>query len=132
MRIGVGHDAHMTPSGRALHGDELAILNFLFEPDEPGAAELREQVVGARVVGGCDCPCPSVELEAPAAAPAAALPNGLYPVEAEVVPVADEPAGGVMLFIERGRLSYLEYYWYDNAPTAWPRLEELRRVGGSG
>jgi hypothetical protein len=125
-------DAHMTPSGRALDADELAVLDFLLQADAPGAAQLREQVAGARVVGACECGCPSVELEAPAAAPPAALPDGVYPVEAEVVPAGDEPAGGVMLFIERGRLSYLEHYWHDSVPTAWPRLEELRRVGSSG
>jgi hypothetical protein len=130
MAAGIGHDAHMTDPGRPLDSDELAILDFLLQADVPGAAQRREQVAGARVVGGCDCPCPSVELEAPAAAPPAPLPDGLYPVEAEVVPVGDESAVGVMLFIERGRLSALEYYWYDNVPTAWPRLEELRRVGG--
>jgi hypothetical protein len=130
MAVRIGHDTHMTDASRPLDADELALLDFLLQADVPGAAQLREQVADARVVGGCDCPCPSVELETPAAAPPAGLPDGLYPVEAEVVPVGEEPAGVVMLFIERGRLSYLEYAWYGNAPTAWPRLEELRRVGG--
>jgi hypothetical protein len=122
----------MTQSGRALNADELTILDFLLQKDRPGAAALREQVAGTRVVGGCACPCPSVALEPPAAAPLAMLPNGLYPVEAEVLVAGDEPAGsagGVILFINRGRLSYLEYYWYDDAPTNWPPVDKLRRVG---
>ena len=120
----------MNDPGRPLDADERAVLGFLLTADVSGAAQLREQVAGARVVGGCECPCPSVELAVPAAAPSAALPEGLYSVEAEVLSGGDEPAGGVMLFIERGRISYLEYYGYDDVPTAWPRLEELRRVGG--
>jgi hypothetical protein len=58
MAVGIGHHAHMTDPSRPLDADELDILDFLLQADVPGAAQLREQVAGARVVGGCDRPCP--------------------------------------------------------------------------
>ncbi|MEV4277629.1 hypothetical protein [Actinoplanes xinjiangensis] len=49
---------------RELTGRERAVLAALLAVDFDGAAALREQAAGTRVVAGCACGCPSIEFEA--------------------------------------------------------------------
>jgi hypothetical protein len=121
----------MSFPARSLAADEQAVLHFLLEVDVPGAAELREQAVGARVVAACECGCPTVDLQVPVFAPEAPLPDGPYSIEAEVGSDREQPGGGIMLFIKGGRLARLEYYFYDSVPGAWPPLADLRLEGGN-
>jgi hypothetical protein len=43
---------------------------------------------------------------------------------------SDEPAGRglpgeIILFVDDGRLSYMEYVYYDALPTEWPSLDRI-------
>jgi hypothetical protein len=103
------------------------VLEFLLSADFAGAADLRIQARSAMSVGGCACPCPSVDLVVtdPDAKPVT-MPSRLVPAELQIQPNEDGIPGTVILFIDDGRLSYLEYVYYtDEVPTAWPSINQL-------
>jgi hypothetical protein len=55
-------------------------------------------------------------------------PDG-SPVELTVAPEADEATGEVILFVDDGKLSYLEYVYYSELPPkAWPSDERLSLI----
>lgn len=115
---------------RALTPLERAVLERLLSPAYPGVDVLRTQVQGALVVRLCDCGCPSFDLQVAAdAQPAAELPLGPAPFEGDVQ--AADPSqqpGSILLFLERGRLSSVEYVWIDHSPGDWPSPERIRLV----
>ncbi len=115
---------------RSLTDDEQRVLERILEAVFQGVAALRKQLVGVQVVGRCDCGCPSIDLE-PASERARSDQVGrLAPVELEVIPAAGEPPGAVILFVDGGKLSYLEYVHYSEAPpNGWPPDDRLSRVG---
>ena len=114
------HTVRVDHPERRLTAAERIVLSLLLEPDFAGVAELRSQAATASVVGQCGCGCPSVQLRPGPDAPAAAISTRLSPVEAQVRPVADEPPGEVILFLDHGRLDYLEYVYYGTVPRSWP------------
>lgn len=105
------------------------MLDLVLSPDFVGAAQLREQSTSAVVVGRCDCGCPSVDLRAGDAAPIARVSSRLVPSELEVLPVGDELPGQVILFADDGRLSCLEYVYFDQTPAEWPDPSRVRVIG---
>ena len=113
---------------RPLNDEEKRILGTLLEPEFPGVEELRAQVPHAVVVGCCDCGCPTVEFSV---SPTASRSNvktwpRLAPFEATVKPVESEPPGEIILFVDDGRLSCLEYVSYDDpSPREWPSPDRL-------
>jgi hypothetical protein len=114
---------------RPLSQPELLILTALLAPDFPGAAELRLQLPAVRVVGKCDCGCPTVDLAVPTdVAPSPAQTRArLAPVEGRVTPAASELRDDIILFVDDGRLSSLEYVSYDKPrPSEWPPLDRVR------
>ena len=116
---------------RSLSDDERLILEALLAPQFPGAVELRAQLAHVQVVGKCDCGCPTVDLFVPSNVIPSPLKtrNRLAPVEGRVTPVADEPSGDIILFVDDGRLSCLEYVSYDDpSPAAWPSLDRVTVV----
>jgi hypothetical protein len=42
-----------------------------------------------------------------------------------VSPQGDDVPGEIILFVEEGRLSYLEYVYYDARPLEWPALDRI-------
>jgi hypothetical protein len=109
---------------RPLSESERRILDALLSSPFVGALELRTQVEQAKVVGGCDCGCPTVYLEVPEETPPS--PARGVPVSADVAPVGDKLGGGILLFVESGRLSSLELFFYDRAgPGEWPSLDRI-------
>ncbi|WP_326836025.1 hypothetical protein VSH64_14070 [Amycolatopsis rhabdoformis] len=114
---------------RPLTTRERATLDLLLSPDFPGAEELRSQVSSAVVVGRCDCGCPTIDFQVDAAAPPARVPWRLAPSELETLPTGGEPPDQVMLFVEDGRLSCLEYVAFDQRPAQWPDPRSMRVVG---
>jgi hypothetical protein len=111
---------------RSLSEPEQRILSFLLATQVPGEAELRAQVPHVQVVGKCDCGCPTIDLEVPDSVRQAPVEGGRFPVEALVAPKVDEPNGEIILFLDAGRLSSLEYVSYlDNPPAEWPSFERL-------
>lgn len=115
---------------RPLGDDERRVLAQILDAEFEGVAALREQLAGVRVVGRCDCGCPSIDLQPSPGSARSDLVGRLAPVELEVVPVADEPPGGVILFVDDGKLSYLEYVYYSEVvPREWPTDDRLSRIG---
>lgn len=54
------------------------------------------------------------------------MPGRLVPAELQVEPDADGVPGSVILFVDDGLLSYLEYVYYtDEVPTTWPTTAQL-------
>jgi len=114
---------------RSLSEPERLVLGALLAPDFPGAAELRAQLTRVQVIGKCDCGCPTVDLAVPPdVAPSPVTTRArLAPVEGRVTPVAGEPPGDIILFVDDGRLSCLEYVSYDEpSPAEWPPLDRVR------
>lgn len=114
-------------SPRALLRSEIEVLSFILTADFPQGARLRAQLKGLQVIGRCDCGCPTIDLETSSGAlPATGLESRLLPVEAVVAPAHTEPPGELIVFVDDGRLSGLEYVYYSDAPPVdWPGLGRL-------
>lgn len=56
------------------------------------------------------------------------LTSRLLPAEGRVRPVGDEPSGDIIVFVDDGKLSYLEYVYYGDPPSAWPSLDRVELV----
>lgn len=112
---------------RPLSRSETEVLSFILAADFPQGARLRAQLKGLQVIGRCDCGCPSIDLETSSGAlPATGFESRLLPVEAVVSPARIEPPGEVIVFVDDGRLSGLEYVYYsDTPPVDWPGLGRL-------
>ncbi len=111
---------------RPLTPAENAVLALLLGVEFPGVDALRVQAGSALVVGGCDCGCPSIAFEVPDDAPlASGLSSRLAPAEGVVSPQGEGVPGEIILFVDDGRLSYLEYVYYDAPPKEWPALDRI-------
>ncbi|MBB3676637.1 hypothetical protein [Modestobacter versicolor] len=126
------------PAPRPLTTTERGLLDALLSHDFPGAAELRAQLDRTTATSGCTCGCGTLDLHVPDDAPGAPA-AGAAPVEGTVAGADGRPAGGVLLFVEGGRLSRLDITSYGDplpvpAPeqvtwgsTAWAREDTVRR-----
>jgi hypothetical protein len=117
-------NGHTERVNRPLTSTERAVLDVLLAVDFPGAAELRAQAPTARVTGRCECGCPTVDLSVDQATPVANV-EGRVPIEADVL---EGQAGGLVLFVDEGRLSCLEYWTVDGTPTEFPSPQQIRPV----
>ena len=97
---------------RPLTTTERALLDALLEHEFEGVAELRDQAGSATASTGCECGCVTVDLHVPPGLPVSSA-AGPAPVEGTVVDAEGEPIGGVLLFVEHGRLAGLEVYSFD-------------------
>lgn len=109
---------------RPLTPDERALLDGLLAHDFPGVEALRQQAPHATASPGCDCGCGTVDLDVPPSLPRSAAESPV-PAEGSVVDASGEPVGGLLLFLDDGRLSSLEVHAYDD-PLPLPRLERVR------
>ena len=111
---------------RPLREEERAVLDLLLEADFPGAEALRAQARTVIVTRGCTCPCPSIAFEVEAGAPPGiSTSSGLAPVEGRVRDGQGDSPGEIIVFLERGFLSYLEYVYYGDAPPTWPPVHQI-------
>jgi hypothetical protein len=111
---------------RRLTQHERAVLDLLLSINFDGVQQLRDQALSALVTGKCDCGCPSIELTVGDGVSASERPHRLAPVEGVVAPMGDGPPGEVLLFVDDGKLSYLEYVHYnDPPPSDWPALDRI-------
>lgn len=102
------------------------MLDLLLAADFEGVEALREQARGVVAVGRCWCGCPSIDLRAPVDAPTASWSSGRAPCMGELNQIGDERPAQITLLVQAGRLSYLEYVWYGDAPPqSWPPIERL-------
>ena len=110
---------HQSSAGRRpLTTTERALLDALLDDEFDGVAELRAQARRATASTGCECGCVTIDLHVPDDVPAASA-VGTAPVEGTVVDASGEPIGGVLLFVEQGRLSGLEVHSLDE-PLRFP------------
>ncbi|MEV4057415.1 hypothetical protein AB0J55_39955 [Amycolatopsis sp. NPDC049688] len=106
---------------RPLTATERTTLDTLLAKDFPGAAELRAQAATARVTGRCGCGCPSINLQVDRTLPVAAVADDPVAIE------ADAPGGGLIVFVDDGRLSCLEYWTTaDEPPAEFPPPGRIR------
>jgi hypothetical protein len=111
---------------RQLTPAEGAVLALLLSVEFPGVDALRVQAGSATVVGGCNCGCPSIAIAVPDNAPLAlGLTSRLAPAEGVVSPQGHDVPGEIILFVDDGRLSYLEYVYYEAPPSEWPSLDRI-------
>jgi len=108
---------------RPLSETERGVLGVLLAMDLPGAPELRAQVESTVVSARCACGCPTVDLVVEGDVRPARV-TSRTPVDAEVEGV---PGGGLIVFVDNGRLSGLEYYSVEeHHPSDWPDLTRIR------
>jgi hypothetical protein len=114
--------------GRSLREEERAVLIFLLSVEFAGAKELRDQLADVRVVGQWTATSsPSINLRVLGTAPRAPMADGPVPVRAIVVGDGEEQAGELLVWVEAGRLSALEYAWVtDEMPLALPPVDRIR------
>ena len=105
---------------RPLTATERALVDELLDSGFDGVAELRAQARRASASTGCECGCVTIDLHVPDELPVSSA-AGPAPVEGTVVDGDGEPIGGVLLFVEHGRLAGLEVYSFDE-----PLLGSLR------
>jgi hypothetical protein len=112
---------------RPLTTTERALLDALLDPEFEGVAELRVQAGSASASTGCECGCVTIDLHVPDGLPVSSAASPA-PLEGTVVDAEGEPIGGVLIFVEHGRLAGLEVYALDeSARPAWlGRLRSLR------
>lgn len=123
------NDAVTESSDRPLNDAERAVLDLLLEGSFDGVEELRVQAATAFVSGRCGCGCPTVYVTVAPDTPPAPIASRLVPVAARVSPLTDEPPGEIILFLDDGRLTSMEYVFYsDQPPTHWPATERLSIV----
>ena len=104
---------------RPLSHRERDALNLLLSADFAGAPELRLQANSVEGLGEKMI----VELIVDQALPKATV-VGRVPVQAVVD--GDGYDGGLLLFVDDGRLSALEYWWVtENMPPAFPPIEAV-------
>jgi hypothetical protein len=108
---------------RPLSEVERQVPGLMLAQDFPGAVELRAQMNTARVVRTCDCGCPTIDLVVEGDPPLATV-SSHTPVNAEVDGVV---GGGLIVFVDDGRLSGLEYYSAEDQPRrSFPDLDQIR------
>lgn len=104
---------------RPLHVREWEALEHLLAIDFPGVVELRQQAASVRADGTAMI----ASLYVGEDVPRAAVVNRT-PVQAVVDGFGYD--GGLLLFVDDGRLSALEYWWVtDDMPDEFPPLSAI-------
>jgi hypothetical protein len=111
---------------RPLTDSERALLDAFLRYDFQGVEELRTQVGQLRASSGCTCGCGTLDLHIDDVLPRSSG-DGPVPVEGTVVSADGQPTGGgLLLFVEDGRLSGLEVYSLTDDSLPMPDLEHVR------
>ena len=120
------------PAPRPLTTTERGLLDALLSHDFPGADALRGQLDRTTATSGCTCGCGTLDLHVAGDAPTAAA-GGAAPVEGTVVGPDGRPVGGVLLFVDDGRLSRLDITSYgDPLPVPAPEQVTWGRTAWAG
>ncbi|MGW4773121.1 hypothetical protein ACWEO2_34435 [Nocardia sp. NPDC004278] len=114
---------------RVLTELESGVVTKLLSSGAAGAGEFLSQIPFAQVVATWGVGSPSVDLSVlPSAVPASGSTDGIF-ASGAVTDRNGAPVGEVILWVENGRLSGIEYAWYtDERPQELPepaRIEVL-------
>ncbi|MEU2014345.1 hypothetical protein, partial [Nocardia sp. NPDC019302] len=105
---------------------EISVVTKLLSSDAPGATEYLAQVPYAQVVATWGVGSPSVDLSVrPGAVQASGAPDGIF-ASGAVTDRDGSPIGEVILWVQNGWLSGIEYAWYtDERPRALPEPDRI-------
>ncbi|MCT2586649.1 hypothetical protein [Actinophytocola gossypii] len=118
-----------TAPGRPLRDRERRVAAKILSA-AAGTDELVAQLPVARVRSGA---VTFLNLAVPAEVPHASVPDGPLPVSAVVNDPDGHPLGEIIVWVEGGLLSALEYAWVtDEEPGEWPAPEHVSTSGQSG
>lgn len=107
-------------SPRPLKSNERALLDGFLALDFEGVAALRIQARGVMAAPGCTCGCGSLDLFPDGASPRSTAASPI-PSEGGIRDDAGEEVGGLLLFLDAGRLSYMEVNsYFDPLPLPPP------------
>jgi hypothetical protein len=111
---------------RPLNKAERSVLNHILSEDFDGASELRSQVDQVEVVAVWSLNSTSVHFRVRGSVLRSTQSGGHVPVTAEVLNASGEYVGELLLWLECGVLSALEYAWVtDEMPTVLPDVESI-------
>ncbi len=109
-------------AGRPLSDRERRVVAKVLAAAE-NADALAAQLPVARVGAGTTT---FLDLTVPAGVPRAGVPDGPLPVSAVVSDVDGQPLGEIIVWVEGGLLSALEYAWVtDDEPREWPAPDHV-------
>lgn len=109
----------MVCMARSLSARERAILDHLLAVDFPRATELRIQAESATATGERMVFDLTVDSTTPRA-------KGLARIPVQAVVDGEGYDGGVLLYVDDGRLSGLEYWWVtEEMPEVFPPVEAV-------
>ncbi len=106
--------------------EEVAVMTAILSTAAvPGSQPLFHEIEGAMVSNSTPW---ILDVETKRTGPGTELSNGPFPAHA-YVPSKAAYQGEIIIWITDGHLSGLEYAWVtDDAPTRWPRPDELEIV----
>jgi hypothetical protein len=110
---------------RPLTGSERSILELMLSMDFEGAEALRRQSLTAVVTGRCDCGCPTIDVTTSLDLERSRIADPTSPAEGWVDHGEENAPGELILFLDEGRLSSLEYVHYDEIPSDWPDINRV-------
>jgi hypothetical protein len=112
---------------RNLTHSEREILTFMLSADFVGAAQLRAQIPHCQVVAVWVEGLPSVDLAVPTTVGKAPVEDGETSVGSEVRDRDGNYLGEILVWVEGGYLSALEYAWVtDEPPTRLPDVADTK------
>jgi hypothetical protein len=117
----------VTAEGRPLTDLERHVLAHLLSVNFAGVNELREQVRLARVAHNWKPDgSPSFDIWLPPDVPVSSFDGNQAPIEAHVSAAEDPYIGEMILWINNGKISALEYSWVtDDPPTILPNPSSI-------
>lgn len=109
---------------RPLTSNERAVLDRFLVQNFDGVEALRLQARHVLASPGCTCGCGTINLHVPHDAPKSSSGSHL-PIEGELLGADGEPIGGLLLFLDDGRLAGLEVHSFDD-PLPLPLADQVR------
>ncbi len=125
VRLLIVHDLGMASMPRPLTVSERSILDLMLSLDFEGVEELRRQALNVLVTGRCSCGCPTIDLATSPDSNRSRIADSTSPVQARVDHGEGHAPGEFILFLNDGRLSSLEYVYYDEIPNDWPDIDRV-------
>lgn len=114
-----------------LPGERQALVRILEHADFDGRDALLAQLPHTKVSRYCACGCATVDLEVTGDVPLATGARSPLPNEARVFASDGDEIGGVIVFLDNGKLSMLEVYSHFDPISPFPAGRALRVWGHS-